>query len=293
SSLGRSSVRAVQRILPTILDTMLTRAVMPPALTPVATVRFHRAARVLRRTIRNVIAQSRRDGESSSLTARLMAARDPETGQSLTDVDVLDEDATMLFAGTETTASTLAWAMDHLARHPEAEKRMRTEIDRVLGDRQVTYQDVAKLKFTEAVVQEALRQHGVVLLMRRTHAPVTLSGVRIPAGTEVAFSLYAMHRDPAVYRDPDTFDPDRWSPEGRAAMCPHAHMPFGAGTRKCIGDRFSVVENVITLATLYQRGRFATVPGRPAPRERLAGLAGPDGVYLSWQPHARSERAAA
>jgi cytochrome P450 len=292
STLGRRAVRDVQRILPVILRTMLMRAVMPPYLTPWTTLRFRWAARTLRRVIDEVNAHTRESTDSVSLTARLMAARDPETGQTLTREGVADEQKTMLFAGTETTGSTLAWALAEIARNPRIEERMVAEIDEVVGDGPVSFDHFRRLPYTQAVVQEALRQHGVVLLMRRAHEPVTIAGVEVPPGTEIGFSLYALHRDPNVYENPDVFDPDRWSKNRRAELPPHAVMPFGAGARKCIGDRFSPLENVITLATLYSRGRFEAVPDRRPPKERLAALAGPRGVHLTWRPYERARQPA-
>ncbi|MDT9683949.1 cytochrome P450 [Streptomyces sp. TRM76323] len=194
-----------------------------------------------------------------------------------------DELSTVLFAGAETTASSLAWAFHELARRPDVEAELVAEIEEVVGDRPVEIGDVPKLTAVRRVLDEVIRLHGVTLLMRRATAPVELGGRRIPQGAEVAFSLYAMHRDPDLYPDPDRFDPDRWLPERRASVERHAYVPFGAGNRKCIGDAFVWTEATIALATILASWRLRPVPGH-APREVPSAVAHPDRVPMVVEP---------
>ncbi|GAA4931567.1 cytochrome P450 [Streptomyces coeruleoprunus] len=288
TDIGRPAVEAVRRDLPVILKNMLIRAASPKFLDrlPVRANRdFDAATENLRGVIDEVIATTRTSGltDRPDLLSVLLAARDADTGEVLTDTEVRDELVTILFAGTETTASTLSWAFHELARHPDVEKRLVAEIDEVLGDRPVTVEDLPKLAGVRRVLDEVIRLYGVTLLMRRTTVPVELAGHALPAGAEVAFSLYAMHRDPDVFENPDTFDPDRWLPERKAAVDRHAYIPFGSGNRKCIGDAFSWTEATIALATILPRWQLRPVPGH-TPKAAASAMAHPDHVPMTVHP---------
>ncbi|WVS76357.1 cytochrome P450 [Streptomyces sp. SS162] len=291
ADIGRPAVEAVRRELPVILKNMLIRAASPKLLDrlPVPANRdFDTAAANLRRVIDEVITSTRdagRTGRPDLLTV-LLDARDADTGEAFTDTEVRDELVTMLFAGSETTASTLSWALYELARHPEVEKQVVAELDEVLGDRPLAAEDLCRLGGIRRVLDEAIRLYGVTLLMRRTLLPVELGGHRLPAGTEVAFSLYAMHRDPAVFERPDAFDPDRWLPERAAQISRHSYIPFGAGSRKCIGDTFAWTEATIALATILRRWRLRPAPGH-TPKAAASAMAHPDHVPMIVTPRER------
>ncbi|MER8184534.1 cytochrome P450 [Kitasatospora sp. NPDC094015] len=279
---GGPAVTAVRRDVPIILKTMLLRAVSPKFLDRLPIPpnrRFDAAAARLRQVIDEVVTATRGSGadhdEQPDLLSTLLAARDADTGAALSDAEVRDELVTILFAGTETVGSTLSWAFHEIARSPATEARLLAEIDAVVGRRPVGHEDVPRLTFTRQVLDEVVRLHGVTLLMRRAVAPVRLNGVTIPAGTEVAFSLYAVHQDPALYPDPERFDPDRWLPERRAGQPREAFIPFGAGSRQCIGDAFAKAEMTITLATVLSRWRLRPVAGH-ATGEAMAAMPHPD-----------------
>ncbi|MFJ8648637.1 cytochrome P450 [Streptomyces sp. NPDC093546] len=289
ADLGRPAVEAVRRNFPVILKNMLIRAASPRFLDrlPIRPNReFDAATARMREVIDDVIAGTRRSGrlDRPDLLSVLLSARDADTGEALTDVEVRDQIMTILFAGTETTASTLSWAFHELARHPEVERQLVAEIEEVVGDRPVTMEDVPRLAAIRRVLDEVIRLYGVTLLMRRATAEVDLGGFTIPAGAEVAFSLYALHRDPELYEEPDRFDPDRWLPERRAALGREDFVPFGAGNRKCIGDAFSWTEATIVLATVLRRWRLRPQPGQPSPKAAASAMAHPDRVPMTVLP---------
>ena len=287
ADIGRPAVDSVRRDLPIILKNMLLRAASPKILDKLPIWNsFDNAAASMRSVIDNVVATTRANGQpdQADLLSVLLAARDADTGEALTDEEVRDELVTILFAGTETVASTLAWAFHHLAENPEVEKLLVTEIEDVLGDRPVTFQDVPRLAAVQRVLDEVIRLHGVVLLMRRALEPIEISGFQIPAGAEVAFSLYALHRDPALYPEPDRFDPERWLPERRAERPREGVVPFGAGNRKCIGDAFAWTEATIALATILRRWKLRPAAGSKTPQEALASMAHPDHVPMEVLP---------
>ncbi|MFG3507020.1 cytochrome P450 [Streptomyces sp. NPDC047821] len=286
TDIGLPAVDAVRRNLPVLLTNLLIRAASPKLLDrlPIpANRRFDKAAANLRAVIDEVIATSRAAGptEHDDLLSLLLTAQDPESGSNLSDENVRDELSTILFAGAETTAATLAWTFHELAARPDVEERLVAEIREVVGDGPVTAQHVPELQGIRRVIDEVIRLHGVTLLMRRTTAPVTLGGVRMPAGTEVAFSLYALHRDSSLYENADVFDPDRWLP-ARQAQGPgrRAYIPFGAGNRRCIGDLFVWTEATIAIATILRRWKLVPVPGH-TPREVASAVAHADRIPMT------------
>ncbi|MBA0052761.1 cytochrome P450 [Streptomyces sp. AJS327] len=287
TDIGKPAVEVIGRDVPTVLKMMLIRAVSPKILDRVPlgpNRKFDLAAARLRKVLDEVVTATReadRDPEDHpDLLSMLLAARDMDSGDGLTDREVRDELMTMLVAGTDTAAATLAWTMHEVGRHPEVEQRLLEEVDTVLGGRPVTHDDLPKLVYLRQVIDEVVRLHGVTLLMRRALEPVDLGGYTIPEGTEVGISLYALHYDPEHYPDPHRFDPERQVPERMRELPRGAYMPFGAGSRKCIGDSFSWAEILVTLATLFQRWRLRPVPGHTV-KEVIAGMAGPDHVPMT------------
>jgi cytochrome P450 len=288
TDIGLPAVEAVRKNLPVVLKNMLIRAASPKFLDglPIRANRdFDAAAANLREVIDEVVATTRRSGQTdrNDLLSVLLAAQDDETGESLSDTEVRDELSTILFAGAETTASTLSWTFHELARNPEVEKQLVAKIKEVVGDRPVAIEDVPRLEAVRRVLDEVIRLHGVTMLMRRATAPVELGGFSFPAGTEVAFSLYSLHRDPSLYAEADRFDPDRWLPERRTDIARQAYIPFGAGNRKCIGDAFVWTEATIALATILARWQLRPVPGH-TPREVASAVAHPDRMPMTVEP---------
>jgi cytochrome P450 len=121
--------------------------------------------------------------------------------------------------------------------------------------------DIAGLPYTQRVLCETLRLRGPWLSTRRALRPVRLSGVDVPAGTELAFSLYALHRDPRMFDQPDRYDVDRWLPEHAAHRPRGSFIPFLDGNRKCLGDSFAWTEMTVVLATIASRWRLRLAPG--------------------------------
>ncbi|MGW7276128.1 cytochrome P450 [Streptomyces sp. NPDC054864] len=292
TDLGPSAVEAVRRDLPVILKNMLFRAASPRFLDrlPIRPNRaFDAAAARMRTVIEDVIVATREAGtqDRQDLVSVLLAARDTDTGVALTDTEVRDQVVTILFAGTETTASTVSWALLELGRHLDVDHEVAEEIAEVVGDRPVTLADVPRLHAVRRVLDEVIRLYGVTLLMRRATSDVDLGGHHVPAGSEVAFSLYALHRDPTLFEGPDSFVPDRWLPERRTNLRREEFVPFGAGNRKCIGDSFSWAEATIVLATVLRRWALRPVPGH-TPRAAASAMAHPDHVPMRVEPRNRT-----
>ncbi|WP_406733202.1 cytochrome P450 [Streptomyces sp. NBC_01794] len=290
TDIGLPAVEAVRKNLPVLLKNLLIRAASPKLLDrlPIRANRdFDAAAANLREVIDLVVktARSSKADDPADLLSLLLAAQDAESGEALSDTEVRDELSTILFAGAETTAAMLAWTFHELAAHPEVEEQLVAEIREVVGDRPVTIEDIPRLEGIRRVLDEVIRLHGVTLLMRRTTAPVELGGITFPVGTEVAFSLYAIHRDPGLYAKADSFDPHRWLPERQAAagLGREAYIPFGAGNRKCIGDTFVWTEATIAIATILARWQLVPAPGH-APKEVASAVAHADRIPMTVHP---------
>jgi cytochrome P450 len=228
------------------------------------TPRNRRSARAIERldeTVYRIIRERRAKGDDrGDLLSMLLQTRYEDDGSLMTDQQVHDEAMTLFLAGHETTANALAWSWYLLAQHPSIYARMRAEVQEMLGNRTPEYADLQKLPYSLQVLKEAMRLFPPAPAIGREAArDVELGGHRIPAGTTVVISPYALHRRPDYFPHPERFDPDRWTPENEATLPRHAYLPFGGGPRICIGNHFALMEGHIVLATLAQRVRFELV----------------------------------
>ena len=259
-------VEAVRRLMeivvtmrPSILDLLGFPEWLPRRQPPA----YGRAIAEFEGLVARFLAQRRGDGiDRCDLLSMLLAARDPETGTGMSDKQLRDEILTIFLAGHETTANALSWIWYLLARHPEAEARLHDELDRVLGGRLPTYGDLAELKWTRMVIEEAMRLYPPAHTIARTAlGEDRIGGVRVPAGAIITVSIYMTHRNPNLWTEPERFDPERFAPGGIRATPPlrlsavrrrpaHLHRQ-----RLCAGGNPG------------HRGRHrATLPAAPRPR---------------------------
>ncbi|MFB7334036.1 cytochrome P450 [Streptomyces adustus] len=275
------SVAEIQRSLPVMVRGAFRRAMDPTGLVarlPLAANReFAAALARLHRLIDAIVGDYRHTGEDrGDLLSALLAARDEEDGGAMTDQEVHDQVMTLLLAGVETTASALTWAWHLLATHPEAEARLHAEVDEVLGGRVPEYADVPRLVHTQRIFTETLRLYPPAWMYTRTTTePTELAGHRLPTGADLLISPYVIHRIPEFFPRPEVFDPDRWLPERAGEVARGSYLPFGAGSRKCIGDVFGMTEATLALAAIASRWRLRPVPGTTvAPRAEMSLTAG-------------------
>ena len=225
--------------------------------------RFRNGKARLDATIYRIIAERRASGEDrGDLLSMLMAATDTEgDGTGMSDEQLRDECMTIFLAGHETTANALTWTWYLLSEHPDVERQMHEEVDRVLGDRRPTWEDVPRLPYTRMVFAESMRLYPpAYALGRRAIDAYAIGDYTLPARTVVFTSQYHVHRDPRWWPDADRFIPGRWVPEQSDARPKFAYFPFGAGTRVCIGEQFAWMEGILTLATIARRWRFRHDP---------------------------------
>lgn len=226
--------------------------------------RMWRARNELYRVVDELIAARRRSGaDLPDLLGMLMAARDEESGEAMSDRQLRDEALTMLSAGHETTANGMTWTFYLLSKHPEVARKLEAELDTVLGDRLPTVADLERLPYTQQVLRESMRLFPPVWsLARLSTEDDVIDGFHVPKDTFVFVSQWAVHRHPDFWTNPEGFDPERFAP-GRPAPDRFAYFPFSRGQRQCIGDRFAEMEAALLLAVLARRYRFALVPGHP------------------------------
>jgi len=166
---------------------------------------------------------------------------------------------TFLFAGHETTALTLTYAIFLLATNPEKQARVHEELD-ALGGGPPTAADLSDLPYLERVIQEALRLYPpAFVVFREPTTDVELGGYTIPAGSTLSLPQWNVHRDSRWYDDPEQFRPERWTEAMEEELPEYAYFPFGGGPRHCIGMRFATMEARLILATLCQRFAFEPV----------------------------------
>jgi cytochrome P450 family 110 len=221
-----------------------------------------RAARDLDRVLIEDIAARRGQGTEgrTDVMSMLIAARD-ENGRGLTDAELHDEMITLLIAGHETTATTLAFAVDKLLDAPSVLGRVREELSRIVGDQAITTERLRDLKYLDATIKEVLRLWGPASGFGRVLAePTRLGGYDLPAGTLVSASTYLLHRNPRAWPDPLRFDPGRFV-DRRAR--PTEYIPFGGGPRACLGAAFALFELKAVLARLITRTELRAAPGPP------------------------------
>jgi cytochrome P450 len=235
-----------------------------------------RATIALRTAVEALLRERRAGGGPDDLMHRLMAARDPESGQSMNDDQLIDNLLTFYLAGHETTARALAWTLYLLSRSPEWSAALEQEIARVTGGAPVAAAHIERLVLVQQVLKESMRLYPPVPMMsRQAIADTSLGGHAIRAGSSVLIPIYAIHRHRARWDDPDAFDPARFAPDGEAAIARYQYLPFGAGPRICIGMAFAMIEATAILATLLQQARFAPVEGRePYPVARITLVPG-------------------
>jgi cytochrome P450 len=226
--------------------------------------RLFRAVETLDRKIQEMIDERRRAGvRRDDLLTRLLDARDEDDGSRMTDRQVRDEAMTLFVAGHETTATSTAWALYFLTRHPEAYRRWKEETAG-LGGKQPSAEDAGHLTFTTGAFKEAARFYPPAFLLDRVSTEeVEIGDYVFPRSTLFFVSPYALHRRPHLWPDPERFDPDRFSPAAEASRPRFAWLPFGAGPRVCIGAGFAMLEAQILLAQIAQRFDLEPVEREP------------------------------
>jgi cytochrome P450 len=241
------------------------------------------------RTLRGLVSghiqrhQAKPTPSAEDLLSHLLALRDEETGEVLTDTELFDQCMVTFQAGHETSATALLWWSRLLAQHPAIAQRIQDEIKQVLGERAPTPEDLPTLVWLGASLKEAMRLYPPIgaLMNRRTTQAITLGEWQIPRGALLRIAPWVLQRDPRWFSEPDAFRPERFLPD--APPPPRgAWMPFGAGPRVCIGQHFAMLEMTLVAAMLLQRYTLVLPADAPPCEPELNVTLRPRGGVVLW-----------
>ncbi|XP_061232409.1 cholesterol 24-hydroxylase isoform X3 [Neopsephotus bourkii] len=245
------------------------------------------SVRLLRRVGKECLDQRReaiRSGKGDTLDILTQILKGDALEETRDDENILDNFITFFVAGHETTANQLSFTVMALAQHPEILKRLQAEVDDVLGaKRDLDYEDLGKLTYLSQVLKESLRLYPPVPgTVRWTDKEHVIDGIRIPAKTTLFFSTYIMGRMEKYFKDPLTFNPDRFSKDAPKPY--YCYFPFSLGPRSCIGQAFAQMEAKVVMAKLLQRFEFELVPGQSFKLLDAGTLRPLDGVMCKLKP---------
>ncbi|KAK8775565.1 hypothetical protein V5799_031089 [Amblyomma americanum] len=185
---------------------------------------------------------------------------------SITEEHIREEVDTFMFEGHDTTAMGISWALFLIGHHPSEQQQIHDELDAIFGDdkqRPVTSEDLREMKYLESCLKEAQRLYpSVSFITRACEEPFQIGGVTFPTGTVVRLSTYCLHRDENVFPKPEEFHPERFFAENVKGRHPFAYVPFSAGPRNCIGQKFALSEEKIVIANILRRFKLKSLDQR-------------------------------
>ena len=246
-----------------------------------------RSRAVLDEIVYGEIAQRRADPDESrmDILSLLVGVRD-EAGEGFADKEIRDQVMTLMFAGHDTSTSTLTFMMHELARHPDVLTKLREEQDRVLdGEVPDIEQLEREMPYLDMVLDEVLRLYPPAWIgPRRAVRDFEFGGHRVSRGAYVNYCSWASHRIPEVFPEPEAFIPERFDRERKAALPRGAYVPFGGGRRICIGKRFGQTEVKLVATMLLQRLRLDAMPGRTMTVRQMPTLSPRGGLHMRVLP---------
>ncbi|MEV4124163.1 cytochrome P450 [Nocardia sp. NPDC049707] len=251
--------REIRDSVPWLLSQVILRTALPPQvrrLRLISNWRWRTKARNLRTAIGAVIAEyRRRDEDFNDVVSALIRHTDSETGATLSDEHIIDEAILMLAGGVGSMASLTGWLWHEVMRRPQIAERLYAELDAVVGAGPVRADHLGALPYLKQVVAETLRFWGPWISAGTADGDITIGGLTVPDGTAIMFSPYLVQHNKRYYADPESFDPDRWSPDRAADIDKKANLSFGVGRRRCLGDHFAMIEIGLAAAALLVRWR--------------------------------------
>ena len=224
----------------------------------------------------------RKEVPGHDLLQILMDARYSD-GHGMSDELILSESMQLLVAGHETSSNALSWLLYLLSSRPDCVDRVRQEFDSVLGDKPLSYSDVAKFEFTTQVISEALRLYPPFWMVDRMALADDRAGdVVIPRGSTVVVFIHGVHHSPQYWENPENFDEERFSKAKEKLHTPFAHLPFGAGPRGCIGGNYAMLQMLMILSVLLRKYDFCLVPGQTIEARPMVILRPENGIRMTF-----------
>ncbi|MEM1320731.1 MAG: cytochrome P450 [Bacteroidota bacterium] len=239
-------------------------------------------AKASQRIMLRIIEERRsQEGEHNDLLDMLLSSRYEDTGEGMSDKQLLEESLILFLAGHETSANALAWTFHLLSQHPAVVQRLREEMGTVLEGRRATFYDLPQLHYNRQVIQESMRLYPPAWIMDRVALEDDeVLGYKVPKGTMMVPFIYGIHHSPSIWPDPKRFDPDRFSKEQSKDRPAYAYLPFGGGPRLCIGNNFAMMEMQLVVARLIERYDFLPVEGQKVDLLPLVTLRPRGGILL-------------
>ncbi|HIA12895.1 MAG TPA: cytochrome P450 [Flavobacteriales bacterium] len=250
---------------------------------------FKKARKVLDDVINKIIDDRLSGAETGAclsdrqedLLSMLIGAEDEDTGEKMPKEQLRDEVMTIFVAGHETTANALTWTLYLLSTHSSVMTKLKAELDEVLDGRTPGLEDSRSLKYTTQVIEESMRLYPPAWIIERTAiGDDKIGDYEISKGDQMIMSPYVMHRDPKYWKEPNTFDPERFSEEGSKERDRYCYFPFGGGPRYCIGANFAMLEMQLVLASICQNYSFSVKEGFHVETEPLVTLRPKNGMPM-------------
>uniref|UniRef100_F6X025 Cytochrome P450 family 4 subfamily X member 1 n=1 Tax=Macaca mulatta TaxID=9544 RepID=F6X025_MACMU len=256
--------------------------------------RFQKLSRVLNQYTDAIIQERKKSlqaGEKQDNTQKrkyqdfldiVLSAKD-ENGSSFSDTDVHSEVSMFLLGGHDSLAASISWILYCLALNPEHQERCREEVRGILGDGcSITWDQLGEMSYTTMCIKETCRLiPAVPSISRDLSKPLTFpDGCTLPAGITVVLSIWGLHHNPAVWKNPKVFDPLRFSQENCDQIHPYAYLPFSAGSRNCIGQQFAMIQLKVAIALILLHFRVTPDPTRPPTFSNHFILKPKNGMYL-------------
>ncbi len=219
--------------------------------------------------------------EADDVMALLLATQD-ETGDSLSDLEVRDQVASLIAAGYDTTSAAAGWAVYAMLQNTAVWQTAQAEVVKIVGNAPLMLEHLPQLTYLDWVVSETLRLYSpAVIGVRKVAIPFEYAGYTIPAGSQIIYSQYLTHRLPHLWPQPEQFRPERWNPAAAdyRAPTPYEYIPFGGGARRCIGSAFAVMELKVILVELLQKTTLTLLPN-PVTPTGLATMFPKEGVWV-------------
>jgi cytochrome P450 len=247
----------------------------------------NRAATEFSQVMEQIIAERRQTAvngqvaDTGDLLSMLMLSVD-ENGEFMDDKQLRDEVATLFAAGHETTSNALSWTWYLLAQHPEVEAKLHEELDTMLAGRRPTLADLPNLPYSLQIIKESMRLYPPAWILngRLALEDAEIGGYTVPKGSTIFISPYVMHHLPQYFDEPEAFKPERFTPEFEKSLPKYAYMPFGGGTRVCIGNAFAMMEAQLILAAIAQRFCLELATDNPVQYKAQITLTPVDGIQM-------------
>jgi cytochrome P450 len=256
-----------------------------PVRDPGRPARLEQAIQDLDREVYEMVRAQLAAPPSSGCALELLIAGAKGEGQPFSETELRDQAVNLFIAGYETTAAAMCWTLKALSDHPEVRARVHAEIDAVVGDRLPTTEDLDRLPYLEQVLNESLRLYTPLHSLSRTAQDDSeIGGYPVPRGCTVTVSMYATHRLPQHWPEPEKFDPERFLPQNCAARSNYAYLPFAMGPRNCIGAVLAILESKLILAMILQRYQLDLAPGEKVEAYASTTMRPRDGLRMVLRP---------